>query len=657
MIKGQVASKDTNKWYVTSKDGNGLVTSEGWYTDSSKTSYSINLANAPAEAKYVEILCYGVDDYGNVGFFNKVVRVADATDTDMPTLYKVTNAPNSSIFEAPTTVTLPTLQYKDAKVEYMHADVTVYKVLDDGTKKVMQNSGLRTSYDTVRGIFTVNAGQFNASTEGKYQVVVTVLDSGNHSITTYFNYTTRGADVVEDPEIENISSETKTMAIDDSLYLTPPTISVTKSATYGYIGLDEDDDANTATYYTTSVVSASTSDYELDKYYFTPKAKGTFKLQYNVFLIRYDAEEAAKTNGNIKFVNDKLVYVDGSTNYYVYYEENTDGQYELHFNTQIDGLGNELTDATKLAAAQTYIKGFSLQSNVQTITVDSVVVKSLTVGDAYERTQYTTTGEELEIVRPEVVVSGKGGVNLEDSKVTITLTSSSTTSNTLATIKLSEWADAVDGNSNFTVDGNTIKLKLTRNGKYTIKYSIQAMDEIGQNVGDAKTLEYTISNGDVVGPEINFEDNFIKAEYSLGEDLVINMAGLSVSDQVTTDTADLLKTMKVKLKNEDTDQSWTLENTAEEGEYSFEHTLDVAGDYTLTITVTDTAGNESKKSISFTVTTEETAAVEAKEVLGGVLIGVSVAILAGVVAYFVVSKVKLDKKEKRYSSENKQNKK
>ena len=38
--------------------------------------------------------------------------------------------------------------------------------------------------------------------------------------------------------------------------------------------------------------------------------------------------------------------------------------------------------------------------------------------------------------------------------------------------------------------------------------------------------------------------------------------------------------------------------------------------------------------------------------MGGVLIGLSVAILAGVVMYFVVSKVKLDKKEKSYKSGN-----
>ena len=442
------------------------------------------------------------------------------------------------------------------------------------------------------------------------------------------------------------------MAVDESLYLVPPTVSLTKSDAYGYVGLDNDDDANTATYYTVSAVEASTSDYELDQSYFTPRAKGTFKLQYNVFLIRYSKQ--AVTDGDVIVDGDNVKYVDktdGDKEYYAYYDLNADGDYELQFNTLLNGLGDNLPDA-KRAAAEAYVQGFNLSSNVQTITVDSVVVKSVTVGDAYQKTQYTTTGEKVEIVKPEVVVSGKGGISYSESKVTISIPGSSS-----KTITLNGWEnDVATDTTNFEVQGNKIYLKLAKNGKYTIKYSVQAEDELGQAVGSAKTLEYTISNGDVVGPEINFEDNFVNAKYSLGDTLVLDMAGLTVSDNVTTDTDTLLSTMTVTLKNKDTDQSWTLENNGTDGRYSYEHALDVAGDYTLTIAITDQAGNKTTKEVSFTVATESSKALDAKDVLGGVLIGVSVAILVGVVAYFVVSKVKLDKKEKRYSQNSKDKK-
>ena len=137
--------------------------------------------------------------------------------------------------------------------------------------------------------------------------------------------------------------------------------------------------------------------------------------------------------------------------------------------------------------------------------------------------------------------------------------------------------------------------------------------------------------------------------------LVLNMAGLTVSDKVTTDADTLLETLEVRLTNNDTDESWTLENTAESG-YAYEHDLDQAGDYTLTISVRDAAGNRAEKSVSFTVSTDATTPVNVQEVLGGILIGLSVAVLAGVVIYFVVSKVKLDKKEKGYKVNNSKDK-
>ena len=74
----------------------------------------------------------------------------------------------------------------------------------------------------------------------------------------------------------------------------------------------------------------------------------------------------------------------------------------------------------------------------------------------------------------------------------------------------------------------------------------------------------------------------------------------------------------------------------------------------ITFTVRDGAGNISEQTtVKFEVSTSESKPVDAKEVMGGVLIGVSVALLAGVVGYFVVSKVKLDKKEKAYTKAGK----
>lgn len=671
-------SKDADKWYVKSKVANNVVTSEGWYVNKEKTQYTIDLADRPQGAEYIEILCYAVDDNGNVGFFNKIISIADATDDEMPVLYKVVNAPSATDnFTAPMTINLPTLYYTDDKVDYVHADVVVYKVnKEEGSRQIMQSTGMSTKFDSIRGVYTVDAGIFNASTEGYYQVAVTISDSGNHRVTTYFNYNVKGGSIVEDPEIDNITSEAKEVAIDDSLYLTPPTVSVSDSETWGYLGLDENDDSNTSTYYTTTMVSASSNNYELDKYYFTGKAKGTYKLQYNVFLIRYnktadffDAEHhttETATAGKM-FINEKgqLCYKATQDNkcYYIYLEENESNGYDLKIHEDILGItGNSLetaspTEYTKLTKNKD-VEAFTLTSDIQTITVKDVVITVSIDDDAYAKTQYPEVGEKLDIVKPEVVVSGadKGNtIDKEESYVQISVTTGSTTQ-TLATINFAEWEEAVANDNNFTVEGSNIKLNLSKNGRYTIKYSIQAQDYLGQNVGDAKTLEYTISNGDVTAPTIDFADDLFKEKYGLGEELVINLTGITVSDKVTTDVDKLLETLQIKLTNEDTDESWTLENSAEDGGYSYEHTFEEAGDYTLTISIKDEAGNTAEKSVSFTVTTDSTDPINVQEVLGGVLIGVSVAILAGVVIYFVVSKVKLDKKEKGYKSENRDSK-
>lgn len=638
-------AKDNTKWYVTSKDSKGIVKSEGWFVDQSKSSYSINLKSAPQEAKYVEILAYAVDDYGNVGFYNKVIEIADAQDEDRPVLYKVVNIPSSSSYSAPSTISLPTLYFTDAKAEYMHAEVKVYKLLSDGSKKAMQSNAMSTKVDTNRGVFTVDAGSFNASSAGNYQIAVSVTDSGNHSVTTYFNYNVTGGAVIEDPEISNITTETKEIAIDESLYLVPPTLSISDSDDYAYVGLEDGDDQNTSTYYTTSIVSASDNNYELDQYYFTGKAKGTYKLQYNVFLLRYK-----KGDSRVSVENGTLTYNNG-TKYYVYYEYNPSNKtYELHANTDKLGLGSEL-DTNSIP--EDLIKGFDMTSDVQTIKVSEVVIKLDTdeLDKHYEKTNYETVGETLTIIKPSVTVSGedKGNtIDREESTVQISVTSGSSTT-TLATIKLSEWENAVQNDSNFEVNGSTIKLKLSRNGKYTIKYTVQAQDYLGQNVGDTKTKEISISNGDTVAPTLELKD-VVKTKYKLGETLYINMSGISASDTVTTDVNKLLSTLTVKLTNEDTDSSWTLDNEAGDGVYAFSKKLETAGNYTLSFTVKDEANNSSTKSVSFTVSTDKSEPADVKEILGGVLIGVSVALLAGVVAYFVVSKVKLDKKEKGFKN-------
>lgn len=280
----------------------------------------------------------------------------------------------------------------------------------------------------------------------------------------------------------------------------------------------------------------------------------------------------------------------------------------------------------------------------------------VTLDDNAYAQSYTTLGNKIEVIKPtNITFNGSSyQTNNKDSKVTITKKTGGSTT-TLAEFSFEEWGAGIADSSlgdTFEVSDNDqeIKLVLKDNGQYTIKYSIQAMDKSGLNVGSAKTMEYTISNGDVIPPEVEINSTkLVKAKYKINDTLNLDLAGISVSDLGTTDVDKLLETMKVTIENTDLDDGEVEIDPVEEESHAYSYKLTSAGSYVLRISVTDEAGNKTTEKVNFEVVTESSEDSEgAGAWVGGVLIGISVALLVGVVAYFVVSKVKLDKKEKSY---------
>ncbi len=693
VLSGSYNSSATGKWYVD-VDGQNMMTSEGWYFDSTLDSYSIDLRDKPTStnpsenAEKIEILCYAIDDSGNIGFFQRIINIADTTDSDMPEVIKIANAPESRNYTADEEIVLPTITYSDSRVDYMSADVVVYRITRDDdnnivSRDVAQSLNMSTKPDTVSQTFTVNAGILNATVDGEYQVIVTVKDAGDHTVSTYFTYNVTGGTVVEEPTISNITSETIELIPGEEHTLDIPTLSITDSTTYGYIGISEEDDSYSSTWYAPTILSENGNNngkYTLNNNTFIGQTVGTYKLQYEVYLLQYNKTDMTTLGeGNNPVENNKL-YLDengnlkisnGTTDYFIIKVEDTDPEaeqaYKLMLSTTLDGITGSTAEISTISGLENMVELYVLYSNVQTISVQDVVLTVSVDDERYAQTQYPTIDpdniQEIEIVRPDFQVKGQGEVDYENSYVQITRTTGSSTT-TLAQITLAEWEEHFANdqtNANFSltnvgdsIDNNgAIKLLLKDNGTYTIRYSVQAVDYLDQKVGDPKTLEYSITNGDVTAPEITLEDDFISSTYNLGDTLRINMAGMTVTDNITKDEALLKSTITIELENTDTDETWDLENegNAEAGEYIFTHTLESAGDYTMTITITDEAGNKATRTVSFTVSTESSDPVNVTEVLGGVLIAVSVVALAGVVIYFIVSKVKLDKKEKRYKQD------
>ena len=120
------------------------------------------------------------------------------------------------------------------------------------------------------------------------------------------------------------------------------------------------------------------------------------------------------------------------------------------------------------------------------------------------------------------------------------------------------------------------------------------------------------------------------------------MTKLSFSDDTT---AKENLTVSYTFSNDETsDEEIEAEyQTDEEIAYEITET----GTYTFTVTVTDESGRFTPREFTFTVTDEEVDPTLTYQIIGTVLIVISVLVLAGVIIYFVVSKVKLDKELKK----------
>lgn len=659
----------SSKWYI--QDVDGVVTSSGWTILEGKSEYEIKLKNKPEGAAYIEFFSYAIDDEGNVGFYDKQIYVSDIQDSEAPYLYQVIEEDKTEGYINNETIVLPTLYYKDNMPQYMNAGVVVYKVDKESGAQVVHSSNMSTRYDSIRGIYVVSAGSFNAATGGDYLVAVTVTDAGNHSITTYFTYDVTEIPVVESPEITNISTENKEIVIDVPQDLPTPKLSVSDNEDIGYIGISEYDSETTADYYYISVISSDGS-YELEENSFKAKSKGTYKLQYSVFVISYSTKEESFSsleggeNGKLYFTKtitgrQVLTYkatgneilTDETTasagEIYYIYAEPTETGYVMKINSNIDGSGKEMKeDSLPVALA---VQFHSMVSDIITYTAGEVAVNLNMDSSAYQKTKYEDTSSSI-IVKPiDAEVSGSGSIDKDKSNVSISVSSGSTVK-TIATVSINDWNNVTDNSDIYNDEDGNLILNLNTNGKYTIKYTVKAKDGMGATVGSEKTISYELSVGDVISPDIeidNTNNEFIKTTYNVGDVLDIRIDKIVVSDNITTDRDTLLKNIVIQVKNTSDNTTTTLENTSDvAGDYAYSYEIEKEGSYTVSIYVKDEAGNKSStKEFTFTVGDDESNPINVTEVVGKVLIGISVAILAGVVVYFVVSKVKENKGSKK----------
>lgn len=629
-----------NKWFgVEGKhEATGFILPEA----NSNSEYTVDLNKKPENAAFVEILVYGVDDYGNIGFWSKVISIAQTNDNRAPTLKAVNDSEFENVAQGQK-VTLPTLTFSDDLVKYMSYSVNVYHVSEDGkTLKLMPSENGVSDYDDYSELYTLEAGTFTASYAGTYRVVITVKDAGNNTISTFFNVTAGSSSKVEGPVIDNLTTETISLEVDENYALTVPTIKGVESETTGYFGVDETDDGKTATYYNVTSVSSETSYYELTENNFVAHAGGKYEIRYNVFLIEYDKTQTStvytKQASNKKTY---LMYEKGGTPYYVLVnkkktvDEDTK-EVKYSYELVVKANYNDVTGTTAVTAtdlANAGIKLISLQSDTQKFKVSDTKAPVINIDESKYPKTFKTVGESIELQRISATENSQKGINPETSYIEVTTSRASGSSNT-DRIYMKDW-DAERKTGNITYDNGKLMLKLSENGNYRIVYSVADYS------GNVSTKEFSIANGDAEKPEIEVKDGFLNKEtFNINDKLVLDREKLGLSDNVTEE-AKLKEKMTIKVVNTSTNNELDLA----EGTNNT-YVLSTAGDYRITISVTDEAGWTTEKTVNITVSATRSDVKNVYKVVGTVLIVLSVVILLGVIGYFIYSKVKLDKELK-----------
>lgn len=241
-------------------------------------------------------------------------------------------------------------------------------------------------------------------------------------------------------------------------------------------------------------------------------------------------------------------------------------------------------------------------------------------------------------------VEDESGFNMENSKIVISSKSFTRTIKGTEMAGLLEqyklWLKEEQEIAEGTLDENdrehpnpgNLYVTLSNNQLYTVTYTVYD-DSVNQN---STVITHTIKVGDLVAPVLNISDDIVAKTVKIDTVLAIDLSKISVSDDRTEGMT--VSDVKIVLKG----PSGEVANIHEEednGKYEFN--IETAGNYTLTFSATDDAGNTKTETREFTVNEPSNDGLTTNETITIVLCCVAVLVLAGSIVYFVVSKKKI----------------
>jgi hypothetical protein len=185
-----------------------------------------------------------------------------------------------------------------------------------------------------------------------------------------------------------------------------------------------------------------------------------------------------------------------------------------------------------------------------------------------------------------------------------------------------------------TATGGAYSFVPTKDGSYTVTYSATDL------AGNVTTLVRTVRVGDTASPVLTIGNTTANKPQNqdLNATITLDLTEITITDNKDGDitTTDITTTGLNKFTVTLTAPDGTTVNHITDQPYSYK--LTQSGEYTLSYTVRDEAGNTKLETHVFQVSAEESGLNTVTETLAIVLIIIAVLTLAGVVVYFIRSR-------------------
>ena len=564
-------------------------------------------------------------------FDNIAPTIKGGNDFETAILAKNTGVTALNKFSQREKILLPDLVFNDTTDSVLSSSV---KVTDPNGNVVNVYNGY-SEQDTSTGDLTITNGYFTAEYAGVYNIRYTVKDSGGNAVYAIYQIE---VELSEIPELylANISEfENSEKQLGEAIL--PPKAGIYVNGEY-LTPDDSNEDVKIDTYWEISPVQWDEVKADLIPTGATAEEIEELKEAWELEN-RAQTPEVTQVNGkNVSFT----AHVAGvyTIRYFGSYTTNP-GQADENTVTVENPRVVRVTvkDLTKpeITILDNEYKTFP-QYVAEYKANQKVYIPGFTVTDAYD----------VESVEKSVEVTGYDGKSItatyikditeytEDEIVTVVTADTAKGQDEDDDVYNARLAEAIEKfKFEHKTYGGMYSFIPTGNGTHTVYYV--AADGNGNETKSDPCYVYV---GDCENPVIDFgsteiQDSVIAPKVKVGSDYELNMSELVkyISDNKSSFADESLKVTATMRNSSGT----KLENIHGGEANRYKWNLSESGNYTLTLTVTDKAGKTVTKDFTITSEAEDSKETKVKEVVGVILIVLSLAVLAGVIVYFVVS--------------------